>query len=108
MRPDVYGLELDGETRCAHWRSPLDIVAIKMRCCGAYYACRDCHDALAGHPVALWPPAEWDEPAILCGHCGSELSIRVYFACASRCPHCQAAFNPGCDSHRHLYFAVPS
>jgi len=100
----VRGLDLDPETRCAHWRSALDIIAIKMRCCGGYYACRDCHDALADHPATVWPRAEWNESAVLCGACGTEISIEAYLACDNRCPTCAAAFNPGCKLHRHLYF----
>jgi uncharacterized CHY-type Zn-finger protein len=107
LRPAVHGRSLDAQTRCAHWRSELDIIAIKMRCCMAYYACRECHDELAGHPAALWPQVEWDEPAILCGACGTELSVRAYLACENQCPACRAAFNPGCHKHRHLYFATP-
>lgn len=103
-RPEVRGLELDGETRCAHWHSRLDIVALKIRCCGVYYACRDCHDALADHPAEVWPRAEWNSPAVLCGACGTELSIAAYLACADACPGCAAPFNPGCKLHRHLYF----
>jgi uncharacterized CHY-type Zn-finger protein len=103
-RPPVLGLDLDDQTRCAHWRSPLDVIAIRMRCCGDYYACRDCHDALAGHPAAVWPRAQWDRPAVLCGVCGAELSVRAYMACTNRCPSCDAAFNPGCRLHHHLYF----
>ena len=106
MRPPVHGLDLDPETRCAHWRSDLDVIAIKMACCGTYYACRDCHDALAGHPAAVWPKAQWDAPAVLCGVCGTELSVHAYLASGNRCPNCAAAFNPGCHKHRHLYFAV--
>jgi uncharacterized CHY-type Zn-finger protein len=105
-RPAVFGVDLDPQTRCAHWRSPLDVIAIKMRCCGAYYACRECHDALAGHATALWPRAEWDQPAVLCGACGEELSVLRYMDCENRCPACGAAFNPGCRSHYHLYFAA--
>jgi len=100
----VRGLDLDPETRCAHWRSALDIIAIKMRCCGVYHACRDCHDALADHPATVWPRAEWNESAVLCGACGTEISIEAYLACDNRCPTCAAAFNPGCKLHRHLYF----
>ena len=102
--PQVRGLELDPQTRCAHWHSPLDIVALKMRCCGVYWACRDCHDALADHPAQVWPKAEWATPAVLCGACGTELSIAAYLACGDRCPACAAPFNPGCKLHRHLYF----
>ena len=103
-RPIVHGLDLDPETRCAHWRGPLDVIAIKMRCCGRYYACRDCHDALADHPAAAWPRAEWDAPAVLCGACGTEMSVAAYLACDNHCPACGAASNPGCKLHRHLYF----
>jgi uncharacterized CHY-type Zn-finger protein len=103
-RPAVRGVDLDDATRCAHWRSSLDIVALKMRCCGVYWACRDCHDALADHPAAVWPRAEWQTPAVLCGACGTELSIAAYLACDDTCPACAAPFNPGCKLHRHLYF----
>lgn len=103
-RPPVHGLNLDPQTRCAHWKSPLDVIAIRMKCCGAYYACRDCHDAVAGHAAEVWPKAEWDQRAILCGVCGGELSVRTYMACDNRCPACGAAFNPGCRLHYHLYF----
>jgi uncharacterized CHY-type Zn-finger protein len=108
MRPIVRGLSLDPQTRCAHWHSDSDIVAIKMRCCGTYYACRDCHDTLAGHATEVWPIETWDEPAILCGACGAELSVHAYLACDSRCPTCAAPFNPGCRRHHHLYFAAGS
>lgn len=106
MRPPVHGLDLDPQTRCAHWHSPLDIIALKMRCCETYYACRDCHDALAGHPAKVWPRAEWAQPAVLCGACGTELSVAEYLACESACPGCGAGFNPGCHNHLDLYFAV--
>jgi uncharacterized CHY-type Zn-finger protein len=103
-RPAVLGQDLDPQTRCAHWHSPLDVIAIRMKCCEAYYACRECHDALANHPTTVWPRAEWDRPAVLCGVCGHELSVREYMDCGDRCPTCGAAFNPGCRSHYHLYF----
>jgi len=105
-RPLVLGLDLDRQTRCAHWRSPRDIVALKLHCCRIYYACRDCHDALAGHAAEVWPRAEWDEMAAMCGACGHEMSGSAYQACDDRCPVCGAAFNPGCRLHRHLYFEV--
>jgi uncharacterized CHY-type Zn-finger protein len=101
---DVKGIGVDAQTRCAHWRSPLDVVAIKMKCCGEYYACKDCHDALAGHAAEPWPRAEWDEAAVLCGACGHAMSIRAYLGGADACPACGAGFNPGCRLHRHFYF----
>jgi len=105
-RPPVRGVELDHETRCAHWRSARDVVAIKMRCCGIYYACKDCHDALAGHAPGLWPQAQWDEKAVLCGVCGYQMSVRQYMDCADTCPSCGACFNPGCKSHYRFYFEM--
>ena len=105
QRPEVRGIDLDAQTRCAHYRTALDIIAIRMKCCGVYYACRDCHDALAGHAAEVRPEAEWNQPAVLCGVCGYEMSVRDYLDCGNRCPHCGAGFNPGCRHHHHLYFA---
>jgi uncharacterized CHY-type Zn-finger protein len=42
--------------------------------CRAKPACKACHDALADHAIAVWPRGEWDQPAVLCGACGMELS----------------------------------
>jgi uncharacterized CHY-type Zn-finger protein len=103
-RPTVRGVDLDAQTRCAHWHSTLDVVAIKMKCCGEYYACKDCHDALADHVARVWPASEFDEKAVLCGACGVEFSIRRYFECPDACPVCAAGFNPGCRHHRLFYF----
>ena len=103
-RPPVFGLDLDPQTRCAHYHSALDVIALKMRCCGAFYACRECHDAIADHAAGLWRRAERGERAILCGVCGETLSIQAYLACTDRCPACAAPFNPSCRLHHHLYF----
>ncbi len=103
-RPAVRGVAVDGETRCAHWHSPRDVIAIRMKCCGEYYACKDCHDALAGHATQTWPRGERDVAAVLCGACGLEMSIRAYLDCEDACPSCGAGFNPGCRLHRHFYF----
>ncbi|HSU97351.1 MAG TPA: CHY zinc finger protein [Gemmatimonadaceae bacterium] len=99
-------MNVDEETRCAHYHSPLDIIAIKLRCCGSYYACKECHDALADHSLAPWPAASFDTHAILCGACGAELTINEYLGCGSRCPRCAAGFNPGCARHHHFYFSI--
>ena len=69
--PEVRGVNLDPQTRCEHYHGPTDIIAIKMKCCGVYYACKDCHNALADHQIEVWPEREWDQPAILCGACGA-------------------------------------
>ncbi len=100
----VRGIGLDAQTRCAHYSKPVDIIAIKMKCCGTYYACKDCHEALAGHPIEIWPESDWDQPAVLCGSCSTELTIREYLECENKCPGCKAQFNPGCRNHYHFYF----
>jgi len=103
-RPQVNGVDVDAQTRCRHYNKPVDIIAIKMKCCGVYYACKDCHDALAGHAIEVWPHDEWNENAVLCGACSSELSIAQYLACNNVCPACETAFNPGCRNHYRFYF----
>jgi uncharacterized CHY-type Zn-finger protein len=104
LSPKVHGIDLDAQTRCAHYKTPLDIIAIKMKCCGLYYACKDCHNALAGHAIEVWLHQEWDRKAILCGACGVELTISEYMASGYNCPACSAGFNPGCRNHYHFYF----
>ncbi len=99
------GVAVDGETRCIHYHSRTDIIAIKARCCGEYYACKDCHEAIAGHPLDPWPRNEWGEKGVLCGACAAELTINEYLACGYQCPRCGAAFNPGCRNHHDYYFA---
>lgn len=103
-KPHVRGVGLDSQTRCAHYNSALDIIAIKMKCCGIYYACKDCHDALVSHSSEVWARSEWDQHAVLCGACATELSIRQYLECSNQCPACLAQFNPGCRNHYHFYF----
>lgn len=102
----VHGLLVDTETRCTHYHSDLDIVAIKFKCCNRYYACFRCHEELEGHGAAVWSEEEFGERAILCGACKSELSIRGYLASGFACPCCQSPFNPGCAKHYDLYFGM--
>ena len=102
--PEVRGLNLDPHTRCVHHHTHADVMAIKMKCCATYYACKDCHIALAGHAIEVWPQSEWDQEAILCGACGAKLTICEYMQCESRCPACSAPFNPGCRNHHRFYF----
>ena len=104
--PEVRGLNVDPQTRCSHYNKPVDIIAIKMRCCGIYYACKDCHIALADHKIEVWPQSEWGQKAILCGVCGFELTIDGYMNCRNCCPACTAEFNTACRSHYHYYFEV--
>jgi len=103
-RPLVYQ-EIDGQTRCKHWHSELDIVAIKMRCCQQYYSCISCHDETADHSALVWRKDEFSSTtAVLCGACGHEMTIAAYLRCNSQCPQCSAPFNPRCSSHYHFYF----
>lgn len=99
----VYGQVIDDETRCTHYHSERDIIAIKFRCCKKYYPCYKCHNEAEDHKVAVWEKSEYDEHAILCGVCKHELTIYEYMN-SERCPNCASAFNPGCSNHYHLYF----
>src|SRR5436305_737384 len=102
----VHGIDTDAQTRCAHWHSPLDIIAIKFKCCGEWYSCYECHKAIAGHDPTAWHSEEFGEGAILCGACQSQLTINEYLTSASEWPRCSAKFNPGCARHYDLYFEV--
>ncbi|MEE1620872.1 CHY zinc finger protein [Zafaria sp. Z1313] len=103
-RPVVLGAVVDSLTRCVHYRTELDIVAIRFPCCDAFYPCRWCHDEVPGqHPTRTWPAADRDEAAVLCGACRRTLRIDEYTA-AESCPHCTAPFNPRCKLHEELYF----
>jgi uncharacterized CHY-type Zn-finger protein len=101
---DVKGALVDSQTRCAHYASALDIIAIKFPCCDTYYPCYQCHQEVADHPPQVWPRSRFHERAVLCGACGYELTVEEYLNCAYQCPKCRAHFNPGCGSHYHLYF----
>ena len=104
-RPPVRGAVVDDMTRCVHYRTAVDIVAIRFACCGEYYPCHLCHAEAAGHPARQWGVKERDAKAVLCGACGEELAIADYLA-SSSCPECGAAFNERCALHAHLYFEV--
>ncbi|MFN8690592.1 MAG: CHY zinc finger protein [Cyclobacteriaceae bacterium] len=102
----VHGKVIDEQTRCEHYHSPADIIAIKFKCCREYYPCFECHTEAADHPVQTWPKHEFDTLAILCGACNTELSIAQYLNSGHQCPACQAPFNPRCQNHYHLYFQI--
>ena len=113
------GVAVGPETRCAHWDSELDVVALRFGCCGAFSPCHTCHVETADHDPEPWPRTRFDDPAVLCGVCGTTLSARTYLAGDSEgrspsgsrakpdddsCPACGAGFNPGCRRHRDRYF----
>jgi len=100
----VYGNDVDSQTRCLHYHSDLDIIAIKFKCCGLWFPCFECHKETTDHAAEVWGHTEFGEKAILCGNCGYQLTINEYFGCDSACPTCKAGFNPGCANHYHLYF----
>lgn len=100
----VYGVDVDSETRCTHYHTEIDRIAIKFFCCGEYYSCFECHEAVGCGNPGVWPHDQFDQKAVLCGSCGYELTIHEYLKCESSCPECTAPFNPGCSLHRHLYF----
>ncbi|MDA3804988.1 MULTISPECIES: CHY zinc finger protein [unclassified Clavibacter] len=100
----VRGPAIDAKTRCIHYGSELDVVALRAPCCDAWYPCHLCHAAVADHPLAVIPRAEQHLPAALCGVCRATMTVPEYLA-ADSCPTCRAAFNPGCAAHAHLYFA---
>jgi len=98
------GVAVDAETRCDHYATARDVVAIRFACCGVYYPCYRCHDALAGHEAERIPRAAFDDPGVLCGACGATLAVTAYLAADDACPDCGAGFNPGCRRHRDRYF----
>ncbi|MFC4557618.1 CHY zinc finger protein [Virgibacillus kekensis] len=98
---------IDSETRCSHYHGENDRIAIKFYCCQEYFPCIHCHEEYGCGHRELWPCKKFDEQAILCGSCKIELTINEYLTSNSRCPSCNASFNPGCALHYHLYFHKP-
>ncbi|KAK6454226.1 CHY zinc finger-domain-containing protein [Scheffersomyces xylosifermentans] len=115
-RVELRGQLVDSATRCIHYHSQLDIIAIKFRCCEIYYPCYKCHEELAGHPIKRWTREELDREnqwIILCGDCHKQLSFSEYSSSSTRkpdgessmmCIHCLSQFNPKCSLHYDLYF----
>lgn len=99
----VYGVDIDSETRCAHYGSEEDVVALRFGCCESYYACFKCHAELADHPPEPWPTERRQESAVHCGICDSDLTAAEYMR-TDVCPECGTRFNPDCADHYHVYF----
>lgn len=100
----IHGVDVDPKTRCRHYASDRDVVAIRFACCSRYYPCFECHEAVADHEAARWGPGDGGHEAVLCGVCGHQLPISSYLDGDDQCPSCDAAFNPGCRAHYHRYF----
>ncbi|UUI02678.1 CHY zinc finger protein [Oceanobacillus jeddahense] len=99
----IYGVIVDDQTRCKHYHTTKDIIAIKFNCCQKYYPCYQCHEACEDHPISVWGKDEFDELAIICGVCKTEHTINQYMN-TNKCLHCESPFNEGCQKHYHLYF----
>lgn len=95
---------IDEETRCKHYHSECDRIAIKFYCCNEFFPCYFCHLEHGCGNEAVWPFDQFDERAILCGTCGYVLTIAEYFNHHDACPNCNVQFNQGCQYHHHLYF----
>ncbi|WP_449278789.1 CHY zinc finger protein [Leucobacter sp. GX24907] len=103
--PRVLGATIDEQTRCIHYSSESDVIALQFKCCGDFYPCFACHEA-AEHPATRWAAQDRAARAVLCGVCRHLLSIDDYLT-ATVCPDCDAQFNPGCLLHHDLYFDFP-
>ncbi|UXR69980.1 MULTISPECIES: CHY zinc finger protein [unclassified Staphylococcus] len=102
----VYGATIDHQTRCKHYHTDVDIIAIKFKCCNKYYPCIHCHEEDETHPVEPWPSDTFEHTkAILCGVCQHEMTIRSYMD-HTHCPNCHALFNSRCQFHYHHYFEI--
>lgn len=99
----IRGVDVDAQGRCAHYRSPRDVVANLCATCGDYWACFRCHRELADHPFGRMPLVA--EEAVLCGACAQVMNYAEY-STAATCPGCGHPFNPGCELHAQLYFEI--
>lgn len=106
MKQIVKGKMIDDETRCVHYHSEQDIIAIKFKCCKTYYPCYYCHEETVDHQPEKWAVKDFDTAAILCGKCKSELPINEYLKCNNQCPVCKSEFNVHCKNHHHFYFDI--
>lgn len=113
MRAQIEGQLIDDQSRCVHWHSELDVIAIRFKCCDKYYACYSCHNSLEDHTIEKFSlTKDALEPLILCGICKQKMSFDEYQGAFSgwdscndlRCPFCTAKFNPGCKFHYDIYF----
>ncbi|MBD8499546.1 CHY zinc finger protein [Paenibacillus arenosi] len=99
----IYGAIIDSETRCTHYHTVKDIIAIKFYCCNRYYPCYKCHEENEDHDIQAWPQEQFEEKAVLCGSCRSQMTILQYMN-TNDCPYCQASFNERCALHYSIYF----
>lgn len=98
---ELLGAMVDDETRCRHYHTELDIIAIKFRCCGKYYPCYQCHEEIADHEPERYRIGD-GEKVVLCGGCLREMTFEQYKGL--ECGSCGGRFNPGCKLHYGVYF----
>ena len=103
MTIQINGLLVDDQSRCQHYHSTLDIVALKCSGCLKYYACYQCHDSLEEHSFRAYPCQLKQDKVLICGVCRHEMTIEEYQQ-ALVCSHCHSAFNPACSKHYDIYF----
>lgn len=96
----IYGIKIDQQSRCIHYHTKNDIVALMCRQCQKFYACYKCHDELNNHTFR--PVYANQVHNILCGNCRSLLKYNQYKL--NYCPYCQHSFNPKCIIHHSIYF----
>lgn len=100
----IKGKIIDSNTRCVHYNSEFDIIAIKFKCCNIYYPCYKCHEEEADHGIQKWKKHEDASKAVFCGNCHNEITIEQYINSNNKCPFCKSSFNPTCKEHYHFYF----
>ena len=61
----VKGKPIDDQTRCAHYHSSLDVIAVKFKCCNEYYPCYYCHKESSDHPADTWKKNEQNNKSIM-------------------------------------------
>ena len=103
MTRQINGLLVDDQSRCQHYHSTLDIVALKCFECLKYYACYQCHDCLEKHSFRAYPCQLKQDKVLICGVCRHEMTIEEYQD-VEACPNCHRAFNPACSKHYDIYF----
>src|SRR5690625_8025706 len=79
------GTVLDSETRCSHYHTELDRIAIKFYCCQTYFPCYLCHKESGCGETKVWPYDKLDKKAILYGACGEELTSKSYQNMEHKC-----------------------
>ena len=79
--PKYVGVEIEThrESRCKHYHSKLDVLALESSCCNKFYSCVKCHDEMENHAMIPWDSdTSLNRHALLCGVCEKTFSIRTW------------------------------